>query len=166
MYNNRETPRARYEILSYKILRQQALRAIVKFCEQDMRDQVLSNGEVLFNLNAIKYILPHIDHNDLIVKRFALKALAQLCQLSHGPQQVLEDSGNLKKLVYLICKVYLSPLYFSWCLLVSKFVHHMTISINNVVESMISKFTGALEELLRDYRMLYGYSSSSTLTTG
>lgn len=65
----------------------------------------MSNRYVLMNLNAIKYILPHIDHKDLNIKRFGLKALAQLCQLPRGPEQVLEDPTNLRTIAYLLSKV-------------------------------------------------------------
>ncbi|XP_034831831.1 armadillo repeat-containing protein 3 [Maniola hyperantus] len=78
----------------------QTLRAITKFAAQEMQ-----NRYVLFNLNAIKYILPHIESPELNIKRFALKALAQLCQLPRGPEQVLADPQNLRKVAFLIGKI-------------------------------------------------------------
>lgn len=78
----------------------QTLRAITKFSAQDMY-----NRNVLFNLNAIRYILPHVEHPELNIKRFALKALAQLCQLPRGPEQVLANSQNLRKIAYMLVKV-------------------------------------------------------------
>lgn len=81
----------------------------------------MSNRFVLFNLNAIKYILPHIDHEELNIKRFGLKALAQLCQLPLGPEQVLEDPVNMRTIAYLLSKVrfyihlFLSRYSLMWC---------------------------------------------------
>ncbi|VVC95680.1 unnamed protein product, partial [Leptidea sinapis] len=77
----------------------QTLRAITKFSAQDM-----FNRQVLFDLNAIKYILPHVEHSELNIRRFALKALAQLCQLPRGPEQVLENSQNLRKIALMLVK--------------------------------------------------------------
>ncbi|XP_026319384.1 uncharacterized protein LOC113229907 [Hyposmocoma kahamanoa] len=79
------------------------LRAITKFAAQDKTDT--TNREVLFNLDAIKYILQHIDHPELTIKRFALKALAQLCQLPRGPDQVLSDPVNLRRIAFLLSKM-------------------------------------------------------------
>ncbi|XP_050669835.1 uncharacterized protein LOC126968765 [Leptidea sinapis] len=78
----------------------QTLRAITKFSAQDM-----FNRQVLFDLNAIKYILPHVEHSELNIRRFALKALAQLCQLPRGPEQVLENSQNLRKIALMLVKI-------------------------------------------------------------
>ncbi|XP_028175545.1 uncharacterized protein LOC114363880 [Ostrinia furnacalis] len=78
----------------------QTLRAITKFSAQDM-----ANRNVLFNLNAIRYILPHVEHPELNIKRFALKALAQLCQLPRGPEQVLANSQNLRKIAFMLVKM-------------------------------------------------------------
>ncbi|OWR40943.1 uncharacterized protein LOC116778968 [Danaus plexippus] len=78
----------------------QTLRAITKFAAQEMQ-----NRYVLFNLNAIKYILPHVEHSELNIRRFALKALAQLCQLPRGPEQVLDNSQNLRKIAFMLVKV-------------------------------------------------------------
>ncbi|XP_061709291.1 uncharacterized protein LOC133519288 [Cydia pomonella] len=78
----------------------QTLRAITKFSAQDIQ-----NRYVLFNLNAIHYILPHIEHRELNIRRFALKALAQLCQLPRGPEQVLVDPQNLRKIAYMLVKI-------------------------------------------------------------
>ncbi|KAL4719594.1 hypothetical protein ACJJTC_008781 [Scirpophaga incertulas] len=77
----------------------QTLRAITKFAAQD-----LSNRNVLFNLNAIRYVLLHVEHSELNIRRFALKALAQLCQLPRGPEQVLDNSQNLRKIAFLLVK--------------------------------------------------------------
>lgn len=65
----------------------------------------MQNRQVLYNLDAVKYILPHIDHPELNIKRFALKALAQLCQLPRGPEQVLANPQNLRKVAFMIGKV-------------------------------------------------------------
>ncbi|XP_063616364.1 uncharacterized protein LOC134789689 isoform X2 [Cydia splendana] len=78
----------------------QTLRAITKFSAQDIQ-----NRYVLFNLNVIHYILPHIEHRELNIRRFALKALAQLCQLPRGPEQVLVDPQNLRKIAYILVKI-------------------------------------------------------------
>ncbi|XP_039759536.1 uncharacterized protein LOC120633393 [Pararge aegeria] len=78
----------------------QTLRAITKFAAQEMQ-----NRYVLFNLNAIKYILPHIEHSELNIKRFALKALAQLCQLPRGPEQVLAYPQNLRTVAFILGKI-------------------------------------------------------------
>ncbi|XP_063616275.1 armadillo repeat-containing protein 3-like [Cydia splendana] len=78
----------------------QTLRAITKFSSQDIQ-----NRYVLFNMNAIHYILPHIEHRELHVRRFALKALAQLCQLPRGREQVLEDPQNVKKIAHMLVKI-------------------------------------------------------------
>ncbi|CAG9796326.1 unnamed protein product [Diatraea saccharalis] len=78
----------------------QTLRAITKFSAQD-----IINRNVLFDLNAIHYILPHVDHPELNIRRFALKALAQLCQLPKGPEQVLENSQNLRKIAQMLVKM-------------------------------------------------------------
>ncbi|XP_064071601.1 uncharacterized protein LOC113402135 [Vanessa tameamea] len=78
----------------------QTLRAITKFAAQEIQ-----NRYVLFNLNAIKYILPHIEHPELNIKRFALKALAQLCQLPQGPEQVLFNPQNLRKIAFMLAKM-------------------------------------------------------------
>ncbi|KAM3967861.1 LOW QUALITY PROTEIN: armadillo repeat-containing protein 3 [Aphomia sociella] len=78
----------------------QTLRAITKFAAQEMQ-----NRYVLFNLNAIQYIMPHIEHSELNIKRFALKALAQLCQLPRGPEQVLANSQNLRKVAFMLVKM-------------------------------------------------------------
>ncbi|CAB3256251.1 unnamed protein product [Arctia plantaginis] len=77
----------------------QTLRAITKFSAQEMQ-----NRQVLYDLNAIKYILKHVTHNELNIRRFALKALAQLCQLPKGPEQVLQDPQNLRNITYLLVK--------------------------------------------------------------
>ncbi|XP_049882239.1 uncharacterized protein LOC126378107 [Pectinophora gossypiella] len=77
----------------------QTLRAITKFNGQDMQ-----NRYILFNLDAIKYVLPHIDHPEMNIRRFALKALGQLCQLPRGPEQVLENSQNLRKVAFSLAK--------------------------------------------------------------
>lgn len=66
------------------------------------------NRYVLFDLNAIKYLLFHVDHPEANIKRFALKALAQLCQLPKGPEQVLENSQNLRKVASMLAKVLFS----------------------------------------------------------
>ncbi|KAJ0182268.1 hypothetical protein K1T71_001637 [Dendrolimus kikuchii] len=78
----------------------QTLRAITKFSAQDTQ-----NRYVLFNLDAIKYILPHVEHPELNIRRFALKALAQLCQLPRGPEQVLANSMNLRKIAFMLVKM-------------------------------------------------------------
>ncbi|XP_014362590.2 armadillo repeat-containing protein 3 [Papilio machaon] len=78
----------------------QTLRAITKFSAQDML-----NRQLLFDLNAIRYILPHIDHAELNIRRFALKALAQLCQLPHAPEVVLDNPQNLRKIALMLVKV-------------------------------------------------------------
>ncbi|XP_059051140.1 uncharacterized protein LOC131845977 isoform X1 [Achroia grisella] len=39
------------------------------------------------------------------IKRFALKALAQLCQLPRGPEQVLANPQNLRKIAYMLVKI-------------------------------------------------------------
>ncbi|XP_053611677.1 uncharacterized protein LOC128675920 isoform X2 [Plodia interpunctella] len=78
----------------------QTLRAITKFSAQDMQ-----NRYVLYNLNAVKYILPHVEHAELNIKRFSLKALAQLCQLPQGPEQVLEDPRNLRKIAHMMVRI-------------------------------------------------------------
>ncbi|XP_060806930.1 uncharacterized protein LOC106129776 [Amyelois transitella] len=78
----------------------QTLRAITKFSAQDTQ-----NRFVLFNLNAIGFILPHVEHNELNIKRFALKALAQLCQLPRGPEQVLKNPQNLRKIAFMMAKM-------------------------------------------------------------
>ncbi|XP_063395563.1 uncharacterized protein LOC134680367 [Cydia fagiglandana] len=78
----------------------QTLRAITKFSAQDIQ-----NRNMLFNLNAIHYILPHVEHSELNIRRFALKALAQLCQLPRGPEQVLVDPQNLRKIAYMLVKI-------------------------------------------------------------
>ncbi|CAH0695525.1 unnamed protein product [Spodoptera exigua] len=77
----------------------QTLRAITKFSAQEM-----SNREILFDLDAISHILPHVEHLELNIRRFALKALAQLCQLPRGPEQVLKDPQNLRKIASLLVK--------------------------------------------------------------
>lgn len=63
------------------------------------------NRVVLFDLNAIKYILLHVEHPEINIRRFALKALAQLCQLPRGPEQVLENPQNLRKIAFMLVKV-------------------------------------------------------------
>lgn len=63
------------------------------------------NRTVLLELDAIKYILQHVEHSELNIRRFALKALAQLCQLPTGPEQVLADPQNLRKIAYMLVKV-------------------------------------------------------------
>ncbi|CAH3953396.1 uncharacterized protein LOC123714181 isoform X1 [Pieris brassicae] len=78
----------------------QTLRAITKFSAQEFQ-----NRQVLFDLNAIRYILPHVEHPELNIKRFALKALAQLCQLPRGPEQVLANPQNLRKISYMLVKI-------------------------------------------------------------
>ncbi|RVE43339.1 hypothetical protein evm_012010 [Chilo suppressalis] len=78
----------------------QTLRAITKFSAQDM-----FNRNVLFELNAINYILPHVEHPEMNIRRFALKALAQLCQLPKGPEQVLANSQNLRKISQMLVKM-------------------------------------------------------------
>ncbi|CAH2102102.1 unnamed protein product [Euphydryas editha] len=78
----------------------QTLRAITKFAAQEIQ-----NRHVLYNLNAIKFILPHIEHPELNIKRFALKALAQLCQLPQGPEQVLDNPQNLRKIAFMLAKM-------------------------------------------------------------
>ncbi|XP_038220797.1 uncharacterized protein LOC119838768 [Zerene cesonia] len=78
----------------------QTLRAITKFSAQEMQ-----NRYVLFDLDAIKYILPHVEHPELNIKRFALKALAQLCQLPRGPEQVLANPQNLRKIAFMLVKI-------------------------------------------------------------
>ncbi|CAG4953951.1 unnamed protein product [Colias eurytheme] len=78
----------------------QTLRAITKFSAQEMH-----NRYVLFDLDAIKYILPHVEHPELNIKRFALKALAQLCQLPKGPEQVLANPQNLRKIAFMLVKI-------------------------------------------------------------
>ncbi|XP_045496661.1 uncharacterized protein LOC123695020 isoform X1 [Colias croceus] len=78
----------------------QTLRAITKFSAQEMH-----NRYVLFDLDAIKYILPHVEHPELNIKRFALKALAQLCQLPRGPEQVLANPQNLRKIAFMLVKI-------------------------------------------------------------
>ncbi|XP_004923880.2 armadillo repeat-containing protein 3 isoform X3 [Bombyx mori] len=78
----------------------QTLRAITKFSAQDTQ-----NRYILFDLDAIRYILLHIEHSELNIRRFALKALAQLCQLPQGPEQVLADSANLRKIAFMLVKV-------------------------------------------------------------
>ncbi|XP_075981283.1 armadillo repeat-containing protein 3-like isoform X2 [Anticarsia gemmatalis] len=77
----------------------QTLRAITKFSAQEIQ-----NRYVLFNLNAIKYILQHVEHSELNIRRFALKALAQLCQLPRGPEQVLTNAQNLRKIALMLAK--------------------------------------------------------------
>ncbi|KAG6441864.1 uncharacterized protein LOC115448221 [Manduca sexta] len=78
----------------------QTLRAITKFAAQEMQ-----NRHVLFDLDAIRYILPHVEHSELNIKRFALKALAQLCQLPRGPEQVLANPQNLRKIAFMLVKM-------------------------------------------------------------
>ncbi|XP_031768976.2 uncharacterized protein LOC113519158 [Galleria mellonella] len=78
----------------------QTLRAITKFSAQE-----LQNRHVLFDLNAIRYIIPHVEHPELNIKRFALKALAQLCQLPRGPEQVLANPQYLRKIAYMLVKI-------------------------------------------------------------
>ncbi|KAJ8736034.1 hypothetical protein PYW08_006690 [Mythimna loreyi] len=78
----------------------QTLRAITKFSAQDMQNRI-----VLFDLDAIKYILVHVEHPDINIRRFSLKALAQLCQLPRGPEQVLENSQNLRKIALMLVKI-------------------------------------------------------------
>ncbi|CAK1540320.1 unnamed protein product [Leptosia nina] len=78
----------------------QTLRAITKFSAQEFQ-----NRQVLFDLNAIKYILPHVEHPEINIKRFALKALAQLCQLPRGPEQVLANPQNLRKIAFMLVKI-------------------------------------------------------------
>ncbi|CAG4977067.1 unnamed protein product [Parnassius apollo] len=78
----------------------QTLRAITKFSSQDFQ-----NRQLLFDLEAIRYILPHIEHNEFNIRRFALKALAQLCQLPRGPEQVLLNPQNLKKIANMLVKI-------------------------------------------------------------
>ncbi|XP_045496677.1 uncharacterized protein LOC123695020 isoform X3 [Colias croceus] len=65
----------------------------------------MHNRYVLFDLDAIKYILPHVEHPELNIKRFALKALAQLCQLPRGPEQVLANPQNLRKIAFMLVKI-------------------------------------------------------------
>ncbi|XP_026738635.1 uncharacterized protein LOC113501658 [Trichoplusia ni] len=77
----------------------QTLRAITKFAAQEMQ-----NRQILFSLDAIKFILPHVEHVELNIRRFALKALAQLCQLPRGPEQVLANPQNLRKVAYMLVK--------------------------------------------------------------
>ncbi|KAI5636714.1 hypothetical protein NE865_10540 [Phthorimaea operculella] len=77
----------------------QTLRAITKFAAQDM-----ANRYMLYDLNAIHHILPHIDHPETNIRRFALKALAQMCQLPKGPEQVLQDWNNLRRTCTLLAK--------------------------------------------------------------
>ncbi|XP_022822162.1 uncharacterized protein LOC111353390 [Spodoptera litura] len=77
----------------------QTLRAITKFAAQEM-----TNREILFGLDAISHILPHVEAMELNIRRFALKALAQLCQLPRGPEQVLEDSQNLRKIASMLVR--------------------------------------------------------------
>ncbi|XP_028036231.1 armadillo repeat-containing protein 3 [Bombyx mandarina] len=78
----------------------QTLRAITKFSAQDTQ-----NRYILFDLDAIRYIVLHIEHSELNIRRFALKALAQLCQLPQVPEQVLADSANLRKIAFMLVKV-------------------------------------------------------------
>lgn len=78
----------------------QTLRALTKFAAQDSH-----NLKLLFDLQAIQYVLPHIDHLELNVRRFGLKFLAQLCQIPQGPEQVLGDSLNLRKIAYMLQKM-------------------------------------------------------------
>ncbi|KAJ2948187.1 hypothetical protein O0L34_g9996 [Tuta absoluta] len=77
----------------------QTLRAITKFAGQDM-----ANRHMLYQLDAIKHILPHIDHSETNIRRFALKALAQMCQLPRGPEQVLDDWANLRRVCVMLAK--------------------------------------------------------------
>ncbi|XP_050554573.1 uncharacterized protein LOC118270080 isoform X1 [Spodoptera frugiperda] len=77
----------------------QTLRAITKYSAQEM-----CNRELLFGLDAITHILPHVEHNELNIRRFALKALAQLCQLPRGPEQVLENPQNLRKIAAMLVR--------------------------------------------------------------
>lgn len=70
------------------------------------------NRFVLFDLDAIRFILPHVEHNELNIRRFALKALAQLCQLPKGPEQVLANSMNLRKIAFMLVKVKLIFVYY------------------------------------------------------
>lgn len=63
------------------------------------------NRQLLFDLSAIRYILPHVDHAELNIRRFALKALAQLCQLPQAPEVVLENPQNLRKIALMLAKV-------------------------------------------------------------
>ena len=65
----------------------------------------MQNRIVLFDLDAIKYILLHVEHLEINIRRFALKALAQLCQLPRGPEQVLENSQNLRKITAMLVRV-------------------------------------------------------------
>ncbi|XP_060804939.1 uncharacterized protein LOC106140523 [Amyelois transitella] len=78
----------------------QTLRAITKFSAQEIQ-----NRYVLLNLDAIRFILPLVEHSELNIKRFALKALAQLCQLPEGRSQVLSDPANLKKIAFMLVKI-------------------------------------------------------------
>ncbi|XP_068626528.1 armadillo repeat-containing protein 3 [Battus philenor] len=78
----------------------QTLRAITKFSAQD-----ILNRQILFNLDAIRFILPHIEHKELNIKRFGLKALAQLCQLPLGPEQVLDNPQNLRNVATMLVKI-------------------------------------------------------------
>ncbi|CAH1639964.1 unnamed protein product [Spodoptera littoralis] len=77
----------------------QTLRAITKFAAQEM-----TNREILFDLDAISHILPHVEALELNIRRFALKALAQLCQLPRGPEQVLQDPQNLRKIASMLVR--------------------------------------------------------------
>lgn len=46
-----------------------------------------------------------MEHTELNIKRFALKALAQLCQLPRGPEQVLANAQNLRTIAFMLVKV-------------------------------------------------------------
>ncbi|XP_041975374.1 uncharacterized protein LOC121730414 [Aricia agestis] len=73
------------------------LRAITKFTEHEVQ-----NRQALFDLKVLKYLLPHIDHAELNVRRYALKALAQICQLPQSPYEMLKDSKNLNKIASML----------------------------------------------------------------
>ncbi|XP_075977018.1 armadillo repeat-containing protein 3-like [Anticarsia gemmatalis] len=77
----------------------QTLREIMKFAARDV-----DNCHALFNLNAIKYILLCVDHQEVVIRRVSLKVLAQLCQLPGGPEQALEDPEYLRKIALLLVK--------------------------------------------------------------
>ncbi|XP_026319385.1 uncharacterized protein LOC113229908 [Hyposmocoma kahamanoa] len=79
------------------------LLAIAQFAKQDKRNKEPSNCQLLLDLDAIQYILPHIGHNELSIRRCALKNLALLCHLPRGREQVLEDPESLRRIVSLFC---------------------------------------------------------------
>ncbi|XP_075981402.1 armadillo repeat-containing protein 3-like [Anticarsia gemmatalis] len=65
----------------------------------------MRNRTELLKLNAPKYLLHLLDHPEINIRRFTLKALAQLCELPEGPEHVLKDPQNMMKVALQIVKV-------------------------------------------------------------